>query len=99
MTSPGITSTEEPSRHSHLVPGVLAAGLIVLFGAVYVYGSAARVASERAETALVEQENQTFCAGLGLSEKSEQYTRCMSGLTTIRQRQRERFDADAAGIL
>lgn len=99
MTSSGISSIEEPSRTSRLVLGLLAAGLTVLLAAVYAYGSAARTASERAEAVLVEQENQTFCASLGLAAKSEQYTRCISGLTTIRHRQRERSDAEAAGIL
>jgi hypothetical protein len=72
---------------------------VVLLGVVYAFGLAARAASERTEAALIEQENRAFCTGLGLTDKSEQYTRCTSGLTAIRQRQRGRFDAESAGIL
>jgi hypothetical protein len=99
MTIPSVASVEEPSRASHLVIGVVAVCFVVFFGAMYVYGSAARKASEQAEAALVDQEDRAFCAGLGLADKSEPYTRCKSGLTEIRQRQRARFDAESVGIL
>ena len=97
MTVARAASVEEPSRLSHFAMGVVAVCLAILLGAVYTYGVAARATYERAEAARIEQENRAFCAGLGLAENSEPYTRCTGGLTAIRQRQREHFDAESAG--
>ncbi len=99
MTIPTVASIEERSHPRYLVMGIGAVCLVVLFGTVYQYGLAARAAAERSEVALLEQENHDFCTGLGLADKSDAYARCTSGLTPIRQRQRERFDAESAGIL
>jgi hypothetical protein len=99
MTIPNVTSVENPSRPTPLVTAGLAACLVVLFGAAYSYGLAARAASEQSEAARIWQENRAFCASLGLTDKTEPYTRCTSGLTGIRQRERERFEAESAGIL
>ena len=99
MTIPTVASIEERSHPAYLVMAVSAVCLVVLFGTVYQYGLAARVAAERSEVALVQQENHDFCTGLGLADKSDAYARCTGGLTAIRLRQRERFDAESAGIL
>jgi hypothetical protein len=95
-----IAAPAEASSHtSHLATAILALALVVLLGATYTYGLHARAAAERAEIALVAQENQAFCSSLGISDTSALFTRCTDGLSAMRQRQRERFNAEAAGIL
>ena len=95
-----IAAPAEASSHtSHLATAIIALALVILLGATYTYGLQARAAAESAEAALVAQENHTFCTSLGFTTAVEAYTRCTNGLAAIRQRQRERFDAEAAGIL
>lgn len=94
-----VIPAEASTRTSHLRVGLLAVALVAVLGAAYSYGLQARAAAERAELALVTQENQSFCTGLGLAAATEVYARCESGLTAIRQRLRERHDAEAAGLL
>jgi hypothetical protein len=71
----------------------------ILSVAAFNVGSDARSKAELAEAALIEKENRTFCVGLGVSPQTDSYTRCANGLAEIRRLQKERWDADAMGIL
>ena len=99
MAIHAAASTEASSRTSYLATALVALALVILLGATYTYGLQARAAAERAEAALAAQETHAFCTNLGLADASALYARCTDGVTTIRHRQRERHDAEAAGIL
>jgi hypothetical protein len=51
-----------------------------------------------AEELAIASENRSFCTDLGLSE-SEVSTRCVKGLTDIRERARERLEEQSASLL
>jgi hypothetical protein len=99
MAGPKATYVEASSGSRHLITTAVVAGLVIMLGAVYSYGLAMRSVSERSQASVIEGERRAFCVGLGLADKSEPYARCITGLTAIQQRQRERFEAESAGIL
>ena len=99
MTLPTAAAVAKASGLTPLVIGIGVLCVLVLFATVYEYGRAIRAASQLSDSRVIQQEDHGFCLGLGLADKSEAYAQCTSGLTAIRQRQRERFDAESAGIL
>jgi hypothetical protein len=77
---------------------VLALIALAVMAAALIYGQSARAVADRNKAAASEEENRTFCAGLGLAPASEVYTRCTNGLIEFGRRHEERLSADL-GIL
>ena len=80
---------------------VIALGIAVGALALYAVCTAPATlqAAQRANAAQVQQENRAHCEKFGMPPGSEGFASCMTDLTGIRQRQRDRFGAEAAGIL
>ena len=76
---------------------IIAVAIAGLLGASYVHGRDTYLKADLAQRERVAQEDRTFCEGLGLD--SQRLATCIDGLSEIRQRQRERWDAEAAGLL
>ena len=80
---------------------VIALGIAVGSLALYAVFSAPAMlqAAERAKAAQIQQENRAHCEKFQMSPGSEGFASCVADLTEIRQRQGDRFVAEAAGIL
>jgi hypothetical protein len=80
---------------------VIAFGIAIGSLALYAVFSApaALQAAERATAAQIQQENRTHCEKFQIPPGSERFASCVADLTEIRRRQRDRFIAEAAGIL
>jgi len=93
-----------PAPSLHPLGPILAISLLLLMlvaglAWAHVVGRNALAAVEQAELNEIEQENQNFCAGLGLKEQGADYVRCVSGLAEIRRKQKERWDAVTASLM
>lgn len=76
-----------------------AVGIGIALAVASSYGREARARIDQAEALASEQETRTFCQGSGFASGSDAYARCADGLNEIKRRHRERWEADAAGIL
>jgi hypothetical protein len=76
--------------------GVVLAGW---FATLFAFGQRMRAEAERAEAATIEQEDRSFCTGLGHAFGTDLYSRCSIGLGEIRRTQRERWEASTDGLL
>lgn len=73
--------------------------LVLVLAMTFSYGRDARLKIEQAETATSEEESRAFCRDAGFAPESEAHVRCMTRLREIQLRHRERWEADASGIL
>jgi hypothetical protein len=73
---------------------VLAIAVLCVCGAAYVIGQGACAEAARNRAIAIEDENHTFCAGLGLVPATEVYGRCTEGLLAVRRQQEERLKSD-----
>jgi len=85
-------------RQTALWTAIVLVGAVVL-AAAFVAGREHSRGAAAAETLAVETENRSFCGGLGFRPESEQFARCVNGLTDIRQRARERLEEQTASLL
>jgi hypothetical protein len=91
--------SELASWRARAVATVAGVALLCVFAATYSFGRVAQAALAYADAVAVEEENQTFCARLGLSSQSDAYGTCTRGLSEVRRHHEERLNAKAAGIL
>jgi hypothetical protein len=73
--------------------------LAVIAAWAYRLGGRALADTQAAEANAVAGENRAFCTGLGFADKSNEFARCTKGLSDIRQKQKERWEADAVDLL
>lgn len=78
-----------------LVAILLAFGLYALF----VSGPALRAAAQEAVTRAVADEDRQFCEMFGMHSGTDAFVACSRELSMVRQRQVDRDNAAAAGIL
>ena len=78
-----------------LMAAVTACGLHALF----VSGPATRVAAKEQHDRTIAEENREVCGRLGISPGTDQFTICSGELAVVRQRQTERDEAAAMGVL
>ena len=93
------TRSELASWQARAVAAAAGVALICVFAATYGLGRAAQAAAARADAIEIEEENQAFCARLGLPSQSDAYGTCTRGLGDVRRLHEERLNAKAAGIL
>jgi hypothetical protein len=77
----------------------LCLALVLVLAATFKYGRDAHARLEQAEAATSEEETRAFCRDLGFAPESQSYAHCRNGLQEMKQRLRERWEADAAGML
>jgi hypothetical protein len=94
------TVAADPRRQESWAP-VIALGITVGSLALYAVFSAPAMlqAAERANADQIRQENHAHCEKFQMPPGSEGFASCVTDLTEIRRRQRDRFVAEAAGIL
>jgi hypothetical protein len=85
------------------IMSAVAIGVTILLAAIFISafttGRVARMNAEQAEAVRIQQENQTFCRGLGFVLGSGAYANCTEGVADIRRRQREKWEMDATGLI
>jgi hypothetical protein len=98
--SEGKNVTADPRRPESWGP-VIALGILVGSLGLYAVFSApaALQAAERARAAEIQQETRAHCEKFQMPPGSEGFASCAADLTEIRRRHRDRFAAEAAGIL
>jgi hypothetical protein len=101
-----MTEIKTDTRRSGNVPhrsfGYAAiAAILAAFGlhAVFVSGPAMRAAAHEAVMRAVADEDHQFCEMFGMRSGTDAFAACSRELSTIRQRQTERDNAAAQGIL
>ena len=97
MTTTTTHSVGTPAVTTIMIIIIIAVAIAGLLGVSYVQGRDVYMKADLAQRELVAQEDRAFCEGLGLDSK--RFATCIDGLSEIRQRQRERSDAEAAGLL
>jgi hypothetical protein len=83
---------------SRIGVAVLAVAFLCVCGAAYVIGQGASAEAARNRAIANEDENHTFCAGLGLDPATEVYGRCTEGLLAVRRRHEERLSWDLSAL-
>jgi hypothetical protein len=64
-----------------------------LLASAFFVGRNAQIAADAAERDEIAQEDRRFCTALGFEEQDGKYFRCAGGLSEIRRKQKERWDA------
>ena len=79
----------------------LFAAILVAFGlhAVFIAGPVMRAAAHEAVVRAIADEDRQFCETFGMGSGTDAFTACSRELSVIRQRQVERDNAAAEGIL
>jgi putative hemolysin len=96
ITELTLSDNARPSRTTLLILSLMAAGLMA---ASFAYGRSVLEANDQNNAIKIANENQSFCASLGLGSQTETYRKCIAGLDEIRLHQKERLDLENAGIL
>jgi hypothetical protein len=102
-----VTKIETNARASGGVPlrsrtyGLLVVAILLAFGlyAVFVAGPAMRVAAQESVTRAVADEDRQFCEMFGMHSGTDTFAACSRQLSIVRQRQVDRDNAAAQGIL
>ena len=95
-----MTETFKSSTEHSWIPRIafgVAAGTL----AVYAIAAGPEVfrTAKRLEAEQIQQEDRAFCEKFQALPGSESYATCVTGLTAIRQRQRDRVVAESIGLL
>ena len=77
---------------------IFALGALAIMIAAFSYGRNAQASAERSQHATIDEENRTFCAGLGFDPATSLYRKCCDGAAIIRSRQQARMRQDFGGI-
>ena len=97
-----LSSFRRTSRKSALfLKAASVAAILVAFGlhSVFIAGPALRAAAhEQLEQAIADEDRQ-FCERFGMRSSTDAFTACSQELSTVRQRQVNRDNAAAQGIL
>jgi hypothetical protein len=83
---------------SQIGVAVLAIAVLCVCGAAYVIGQGVSAEAARNRAIAIEDENHTFCAGLGLVPATEVHGRCTEGLLAVRRRHEERLSSDLSAL-
>lgn len=95
MTSSDVVKTHEPSTTWVTVAVAIVAAILV---AAFMYGRANATRAEQEAAVTIKSENQAFCAALNIKTGSSMFAQCESGLTVIRNRQRQQWEGEVAGV-
>lgn len=77
---------------------IFALGALAIMIAAFSYGRNAQASAERGLIATIDEENRTFCTGLGFDPATSLYRKCCDGAAIIRNREQERMRQDPGGI-
>jgi len=96
------TSTRGPANAwPRSLAYALLVAVLVAFGlhAVFIAGPAMRAAAHEQVVRAVADENRQFCEGFGMRSGTDAFAACSRELSNVRQRQVDRDNAAANGIL
>ena len=77
---------------------IFALSALAIMIAAFSYGRNAQASAERSLSATIEEENRSFCTGLGFDPATSLYQKCCDGAATIRSREQERKRQDFSGL-
>jgi predicted Na+-dependent transporter len=98
-----MASDQASSLSPSLIQHRIGAAVVVLIAllvcaAAYLYGRTMQAEIARNMAIAIEDENHTFCAGLGFTPATEVFVRCADGLVAIRSRHEERISRRALDL-
>jgi hypothetical protein len=77
---------------------IFALGALAVLIAAFSYGRNAQATAEGNLKATIEEENHSFCTGLGFDPANSLYQKCCNGAAVIRSREEERMRRSLGAI-